>query len=82
MQEAQQTMKDDGFYFANTMDAKLPAYNTRIQIVNKQDRQFEDDDEDDEAIEDFRGYRDQIKNASKQIVDSKSKRNAGKKNKK
>jgi len=82
MQEAQQIMKDDGFYFANTMDAKLPAYNTRIQIVNKQDRPFEDDDEDDEAIEDFRGYRDQIKNASKQIVDSKSKRNAGKNKKK
>ena len=82
MQEAKTQMKEDGFYFANAMDAKLPAYNTRITIASKQERIFEDDGgSGEEGAEDFRGYRDQIKNASKQIVDSKSKRNAIKKKK-
>lgn len=83
MQDVKQQMKEDGYFFASTLDAKLPAHNTRIAISNKQDRIFEDEDgSGDEGIEDFKGYRDQIKNASKQIVDSKSKRNATKKNKK
>ncbi len=82
MEEAKTQMKEDGFYFANALDAKLPPHNTRITISNKQERVFEDgDDSGDEGAEDFRGYRDQIKNASKQIVDSKSKRNAIKKKK-
>ena len=84
MNETKQSMKEDGFYFATTMEAKLPQYNTRITLANKnQDRPFEDEDASgDEGDEDFRGYRDQIKQASKQIVDSKTKRHAIKKNKK
>ena len=46
------------------------------------ERTFEDEDASgDEGSEDFRGYRDQIKQASKQIVDQKLKRNNNKKNK-
>jgi hypothetical protein len=82
--ETQQQLKEEGF-LANmsALDAKLPPHNTRIPVVNKQERVFEDDDASgDEGTEDFKGYRDQIKQASKQIVDSKTKRNATKKNKK
>ncbi len=83
MEEAKQQMREDGHLFAGTLDAKLPAHNTRVPIASKQERAFEDEDASgDEGIEDFKGYRDQIKNASKQIVDSKTKRNATKKNKK
>ncbi len=84
MNETKQSMKEDGFYFATTLEAKLPQYNTRITLTNKnQERAFEDEDASgDDGDEDFRGYRDQIKQASKQIVDSKTKRHAIKKNKK
>jgi hypothetical protein len=84
MSETQQQMKEDGFYFASTSDAKLPPYNTRITLASKTtDRPFEDEDASgDEGGEDFLGYRDQIKQASKQIVDSKTKRHQTKKNKK
>ncbi len=83
MNETKQTMKEEGFYFANTMEAKLPQHNTRITLTNKnQDRPFEDEDgSGDDGDDDFRGYRDQIKQASKQIVDSKTKRHAIKKKK-
>jgi hypothetical protein len=83
MNETKQTMREEGFYFANTMEAKLPQHNTRIALTNKnQDRPFEDEDgSGDDGDDDFRGYRDQIKQASKQIVDSKTKRHAIKKKK-
>lgn len=76
MSETKQQMKDDGLYFATTTDAKLPPYNTRIAQVSKAaDRAFEDDEiSGDEGTEDFLASRDQIKQQSKQIVDSKTKR--------
>lgn len=84
MNETKQQMKEEGFYFANALDAKLPAHNTRITLASKNvERAFEDEDgSGDEGTEDFRGYRDQIKQASKQIVDSKTKRHLIKKGKK
>ncbi|RNA22272.1 coiled-coil domain-containing protein [Brachionus plicatilis] len=84
MNETKQQMKEEGLYFANALDAKLPPHNTRIVFPNKTgDRAFDDEDgSGDEGTEDFRGYREQIKQASKQIVDSKTKRNQIKKNKK
>lgn len=84
MNEQKQQLKEEGVYFANTLDAKLPPFNTRITLSSKHaERQFEDDDgSGEEGTEDFRGYRDQIKLASKQIVDSKTKRHQTKKGKK
>ncbi len=85
MNEARQQLKEEGVYFANTMDAKLPQYNTRIALSSKHggERQFDEDDgSGEEGTEDFRGYRDQIKLASKQIVDSKTKRHQVKNKKK
>ena len=83
MNETKQQMKDEGLYYANAIDAKLPPFNTRITLASKNmERTFEDEDASgDEGSEDFRGYRDQIKQASKQIVDQKLKRNNNKKNK-
>lgn len=93
----QQMSKDEAgtFYLSTTSDAKLPPYNTRIQMVTRgggiaggvagaDSRAFEDDEmSGDEGTEDFLNYRDQIKLASKQIVDSKTKRHhQTKKNKK
>ena len=82
MNETKQQMKEEGFYYANAIDAKLPPHNTRITLTSKNvERPFEDEDgSGDEGTEDFRGYRDQIKQASKQIVDSKLKRNQNRKN--
>ena len=84
MNETRQQLKEEGVYFATTLDAKLPPYNTRITLSSKHvERQFDDEDASgEEGTEDFRGYRDQIKLASKQIVDSKTKRHQVKKNKK
>lgn len=86
MAELQQQMKEEGVYYAATSagDAKLPAYNTRILLATKNlDRPFEDEDASgDEGDEDFKANRDQIKQASKQIVDTKTKRHTTKKNKK
>ena len=84
MNETKQQMKEDGFYYANAVDAKLPPHNTRITLTNKNaDKMFEDEDgSGDDGNEDFKGYRDQIKQASKNIVDSKTKRHLIKKNKK
>lgn len=91
----QQMSKDEAgtFYLSTTSDAKLPPYNTRIQMATRgvtggvsgaDSRPFEDDEmSGDEGAEDFLNYRDQIKQASKQIVDSKTKRHhQTKKNKK
>lgn len=84
MSEVQQQMKEDGYYFASINEAKLPANNTRITLTSKtSDRPFEDEEiSGDEGTEDFLGYRDQIKQASKQIVDSKTKRHQTRKAKK
>jgi len=84
MNETRQQLKEEGVYFATTLDAKLPPYNTRITLSSKHvERQFDDEDASgEEGTEDFRGYRDQIKLASKQIVDAKTKRHQVKKNKK
>ena len=83
MHETKQQMKEDGFYFANALDAKLPPHNTRIPVTSKQGYMFDEDDASgDEGTEDFEVYRYQIKQASKNIVDSRTKRNATKKNKK
>lgn len=86
MNETKKQMKEDGggIYVGNTSDAKLPQYNTRITLTNKNaDRPYEDEeDSNDEGIEDFRGYRDQIKQASKQIVDAKTKKHQVKNKKK
>jgi hypothetical protein len=118
----QQMSKDDtsGYFLTTMSDAKLPPYNTRIQMTSRGGMlgvaggggggglggtgvgsgttglgggdaggrgvsvAFEDDEmSGDEGTEDFLNYRDQIKQASKQIVDSKTKRHqAHKKNKK
>ncbi len=84
MSETQQQMKEDGVYYATVVagDAKLPQYNTRITLATKnQDRPFEDEDgSGDEGDEDFKANRDQLKQASKQIVELKTKRHT--KNKK
>jgi len=84
LNDMKQQMKEDNFFYANTNEAKLPAHNTRITIINRHaDRAFDEEEGSaDEGNEDFRGYREQIKQASKQIVDSKTKRHAVKKNKK
>jgi hypothetical protein len=86
MRETLQQMKDDGVYYSTTTitDAKLPPYNTRIPLnIKGTDRPFEDEDASgDEGDEDFRANREQIKQASKQIVESKTKRHTIKKNKK
>jgi coiled-coil domain-containing protein 151 len=76
LKDTQKQMKEDGVNYSGAYDAKLPAFNTRIAISNKTaDRAFEDEDgSGEEGIDDFRGYRDQIKQASKQIVDAKTKR--------
>ena len=76
LNDAKQQMRDDTIFYMSATDAKLPPHNTRITIVSKnQDRPFEDEDGSaDEGTEDFRSYRDQIKQASKMLVDSKSKR--------
>ena len=82
MSEQSKTMRDD---FMSIMEAKLPPNNTRVTMPSKNmiERTFEDEDPSgDESAEDFRGYRDQIKQASKQIVDIKTKRHLIKKNKK
>jgi hypothetical protein len=85
MYETQQQMKDEGFLFANATEAKLPPYNTRIVLApagKNADRPFEEEDASgDEAADDFKSYRDQIKQASKQIVDAKTKRHTVKKKK-
>lgn len=83
LNDPKQQLKEDTIFYLNATDAKLPPHNTRIALVNKNaDRPFEEEDGSaDEGTEDFRTYRDQIKQASKQLVDSKSKRNATKKNK-
>lgn len=84
MNETKQQMKEDGFYFANALEAKLPPHNTRIVFpIKSGERGFDDEDgSGDEGNDDFRGYRDDIKKASRQIVESKTKRNQIKKNKK
>ena len=84
MSETQQQMKDEGVYYATVIagDAKLPQYNTRITLATKnQERPFEDEDASaEEGDEDFKANRDQLKQASKQIVELKTKRHT--KNKK
>ena len=84
LNETKKQMKEDGLYIGNTNEAKLPPHNTRITLSSKvTDRPYEDeDDSNDEGIEDFRGYRDQIKQASKQIVDAKTKKHQVKNKKK
>lgn len=83
MNETKQQMKEDGFYFANAVDAKLPQHNTRITLASKNaDKMFEDEDgSGDDGNEDFKNFRDQIKANSKNIVDSKTKRNLVRKKK-
>jgi hypothetical protein len=77
LNDTQKQMKEEGLYIGNINEAKLPQYNTRIVLANtkNQDRAYEDEeDSGDDGNEDFRGYRDQIKQASKQIVDAKTKK--------
>jgi hypothetical protein len=84
LNETKKQMKEEGLFIGNTNEAKLPQYNTRIALSSKNvDRPYEDeDDSNDEGLEDFRGYRDQIKQASKQIVDAKTKKHQVKNKKK
>jgi len=76
--DIQKQMEDEEFH--NTVEHKLPTYNTRVKLPSYQKDMY-DDDEDSGEDEDI-PTRNAIKKQSQQIIDSKTRRRPGKRKKK